>query len=311
MNFIVADPKGENWSFAKKVYDKIKTKTNNFRLNEVSIERFRYGEIKPKIKKNIRNGNCFFIHDSNKKPADWFLELCLINHTMRKSSAEKIIDVMPYMDFSRQDRKDESRVPISARVVADVVCLYADSVITIDPHNRAIEGFYSIPFNGLYSFPVTVKHIKRRYPKMLENLVIMSTDTGGAAGAKDYARKFGIDEVAISYKTRPKSGEVGTIKILGEVAEKNVLIVDDMIDSGGTLAKAAQEAKKKGAKKLYAYSTLGLFTEGMEIVTPYFERVFVGDIIKLEKPHNKIEVISFTDLFADAIYRTSKGQSLS
>lgn len=310
MNFIIADPEGENWEFAEKVYNKIREKTKNFRLNEVSIREFRDKEIKPKIEKNVRNGKCFFIHDSNKNPAEWFLELCFVNQALRYSSAEKVIDVFPYLKFSRQDRKDESRVPISAKAVADVVSMYANSAMTIDLHNRAIVGFYDIPVEDLYSFPTVVKHINQKHPEILENLVVMSTDAGGAARAKEYAKKLGIDDVAIGYKHRPKPGEVGTMKILGDVKDRNVLVVDDLIDSGGTLAKAGEETAKQGAKKVYAYSTHGLFTQGVDKITPYFDRVFIGDTIK-QKPHDKIEIVSFTDLFADAIYRTSKGKSLS
>lgn len=311
---ILADPEGYGWEYAKRIYKELKAnpKNNSFELNKINIKKFKDGEFKPKIELNVRKRNCYFIHDPTLPPSEWFAELCMINQALRKSSAQEIIDVFPYLKFSRQDRKDESRVPISAKVVADVIELYAGRVLTIDFHNPAIDGFYKIPVDNLSSYPVVVKYLTEHHPDILKNLTIMSTDAGGAPRAKAFAKKLGISDVAIGYKSREKANEVESFKILGEVNGKNVLIIDDMVDTGGTLIKASETARSSGALKVYGYCTHGLFTEGMRKVTDNFDLFFIGDTLKLkESPGTNVEVISFASLFAEAIYRTSEGESLS
>jgi ribose-phosphate pyrophosphokinase len=308
---IIANPNGNAWEYAEKVYQEL-SKKNMFELNKVNIKKFRDQEIKPKIELNVRKRNCYLIHDPSLHPSEWFTELCFINQALKKSSANEIINVLPYLKFSRQDRKDESRVPINAKVVADVIGLYADRVLTIDFHNPAIDGFYSMPVDNLSSFPIVIKYLKENHPDILDNLVIMSTDAGGAPRAKAFAKKLGISEVAVGYKTREKSGEVESLKILGEIKDKNILIVDDIVDSGGTLIKACETARELGALKVYGYCTHGLFTEGVKKVTDNFDLFFIGDTLKLpEIPGPNTEIISFIPLFAEAIYRTSEGESLS
>jgi ribose-phosphate pyrophosphokinase len=309
---IIANPESYGGEYAQKIYDELKTNGNGFELNNVSINKFKDGEFKPKIKLNMRKRNCYFIHDSNLNPCEWFTQLCMINQALKKSSAQEIINVIPYLKFSRQDRKDESRVPISAKVVADTIGLYADRVLTIDLHNAAIDGFYSIPFDNLSSYPVVIKHIKEKHPEIINNLVIMSTDAGGASRAKAFAKKLGIDEIAVGYKSREKANEVESLKILGDIKDKNVLIVDDMVDTGGTLIKACESARNAGALKVYAYCTHGLFSSGVRKVTDNFDLFFVGDTVKInETDLPNVEVISFIHLFAEAIKRTSEGESLS
>ncbi len=309
---IIANPEGYGWEYAKKIYQELQRRNNGFELNEVRVKRFRDGEIKPKIELNVRKRNCYFIHDPNLSPSEWFTQLCLINQTLRKSSAQEIIDVFPYLRFSRQDRKDESRVPISAKVVADVIGLYADRVLTIDFHNPAIDGFYSIPVDNLSSYPVVVRYLGENYSGILKNLVIMSTDAGGASRAKAFAKKLDVSEIAVSYKSREKEGEVESLKILGEIKDRNVLIIDDMVDSGGTLIKAVEAARANGAIKVYGYCTHGLFTESLAKVSDQFDLFFIGDTLKLsEPPKDNVRIISFAPLFAEAIYRTSEGESLS
>ena len=309
---LLADPEGYGWEYAKKIHEELKLRFSNFELNKINIKRFRDGEIKPKIELNLRKRNCFFIHNPNSKPADWFLELCLINQDLKKSSAQEIINVFPYLKFSRQDRKDESRVPINAKVVADVIELYADRVLTIDFHNPAIDGFYKIPLDNLSPFPVVIKYLRECHAEILNNLVIMSTDAGGAPRAKTFAKQLGIRDVAVGYKSRERANEVESFKILGDIKDKNVLIVDDIVDTGGTLAKACEAARNSGALKVYAYCTHGLFTEGVRKITDCFDLFFVGDTLKLpELPGPNTEIISFITLFAEAIHRTTEGESLS
>jgi ribose-phosphate pyrophosphokinase len=307
---IIADENSPNWEFARKIFDYLSNKSAEFELNKLKIRKFRDGEIKAKIALNVRGKKCFFIHDCSKLPAEWFLELAFINQALVKSSASEIIDVIPYLKFSRQDRKDESRVAINARVVADLIDKYADGVLTLDVHNPAIDGFYQKRFDNLYSFNTVVDYLKTNCPEIFENLVVMSPDAGGTERAGAFARKVGISDIAIGYKQRKTAGEVDNIKIIGDVSGKNVIIIDDIVDSGQTLVKASKIAKEMGANKIYAYCTHGLFTEGVEKVVENFDRFFVGDTLNQQK-HEKLEIIPFYQLFAEAIYRISTGESLS
>ncbi len=310
---IIADPEGNAWEFAKEIYENLRARSDKFELNRVNIHQFGDGEIKPKIEKNVRRKNCFFIHDSGKNPAEWFLELALVLETLRNSSAQEIISVLPYLRFSRQDRKDESRVPINAKVVADIISKYADRVLTIDVHNPSIQGFYDIPFDNLYSFQSVVNYLKRNHKDFLQNLVVMSPDAGGGKRAEAFAKRIGVEGIAIGHKTREKAGEVSKLQVIGDIEDKNILIVDDIVESGGTLIKAYKALKEGGAKKVYAYCTHGLFTKGTEELTKNFDLIIVGDSFirpGLELAE-KVNVVSFADLFAEAIFRINDGLSLS
>lgn len=307
---IIANPDGDGWDYAARIYENLSKKDDRFELNKIILKRFRDGEIKPKLEKNIRERKCFFIHDSNLSPAEWFLQLALINQTLANSSAYKIVDVLPYLKFSRQDRTDESRVPISAKVVADVIGLYTDRVLTIDVHNPSIQGFYNIPFNSLYSFPTVASYLRENHPEMLEGLVAMSPDEGGIKRALSFAKFLGLQSMVACYKIRKIQGDVEELQVLGDVKDKKVILVDDMIDSGGTMIKVAQKAREKGAKEVYAYATHGLFTEGSEKVTRQFDKVFIGDTLK-QSSGIAAEIIPFSNLMEEAIYRTSNGESLS
>lgn len=255
-------------------------------------------------------GKSQVIHDPNLSPADWHLQIHLINEALRNSSAHEIVNVFPYMRFSRQDRKDESRTSQSAKALKDIIQPYANRILTVDVHNPAIQGFYDVSFDNLYSSPLVVNFLQTHHRPMLEDLVVMSPDAGGASRAQAFAKKLDQESIAIGYKVRPKEGEVGSIRILGEVKGKNILMIDDIIDSGNTLIKAALAVREQGAKAVYAYCTHALFTEGIEKVAAAFDRLFISDTLKTS-PHPKVEVISLVPLFADAIHRTNEGLSLS
>lgn len=310
-------------NFVEKIYNDITNIKNNkkikVRLVPIEVTNFRDGEIKVIVEENVRKRSCFFIHNSNEEPAKWFLELGCVNEALKFSDADKIIDVLPYLKFSRQDRKDVSRVALNARVVAKLISEYANRVMTVDVHSSQIQGFYDIPFDNLYSFPTVVEYLYNKHKPFLENLVIMSPDSGGVSRAELFKNKLaekGISsELAFGYKTRPKPGEVGKYNVLGNISNKNILIIDDIIDSGNTLLKAWEKLKKKGAKKVWAYATHGLFTEGVEKLTNKFDKILVSDSVYIEnkKPisQGKLEIISLSELFGEAIYRTAVGESLS
>ncbi len=307
---LLADPSRSSFEQAKKIFAEISKESDAFDLIPIEIKRFRDGELKPKIVENIRRKECFFIHDSHLPPAEWFLELCLINQALKNSSAQEINVILPYLKFSRQDRKDEPRVSLSARVIADAIQLYADRVVTLDVHNPATEGFYGIPFDNLHSFPIVINYLNTHYSTILKDITIMSTDAGGATRAKNFAKKIGKSDLVIGYKARNKEGDVEELKILGDVQGKNILIIDDMIDSGDTLLSACTTARKEGAKKVYAYCTHGIFSKGIENFKNNFDKLFISDSI-MQKPAENIEVIPLEKLFASAILKISKGESIS
>jgi ribose-phosphate pyrophosphokinase len=312
---IIANPAGNAWEFAKEIYEKLNKKANGgkYELNEVNIKTFRDGEIMPRIKENIRRKNCFFIHDSSLPPSKWLLQLNLINETMKNSSAQEITNVLPYLKFARQDRKDQSRVPISSRAIAKSIGRYADKVLTIDVHNPSIAGSYDIPFDNLYSFTTVIDYLNKKYPGFFENMVVMSPDVGGAKRARSFAKRAGVKKIVIGDKNREEDGEVESIQIIGDVKGKNVLMVDDIIDSGNTMIQSCEACRKQGAKKVYAYVTHGLFTEGIDKLTKCFDMLIVGDTVLSPemKMRDDLVVISFADLFAESIYRINEGKSLS
>ncbi len=310
---IIADLNSSSGEFAKKVYQNLDRRENRrFNLSNLSICRFRDEEIKPKIADNIRRKRCYFIHDSAKRPAEWYLELNLVNETLKNSDAGEIIDVIPYMRFCRQDRKDESRVSISIATVVKNISNYAKKAICLDAHFPQIQALFSIagiPFENLYSAPTVAEYIKKKCPEIIENCVFMSPDAGGMHRVEAFAKRFGVEDFAVGLKTRPKAGEIGgRYQSIGDVEGKNVLLIDDIIDSGETLIRAAKEVKERGAIKVYAYGTHGLFTKGTNLSG--LERIFTTDTIYRGKAEN-VEIIPTYDLFAEAIYRIDKGESIS
>lgn len=308
---LLAEPEGKMWDFATSIYEHLSKRSDKFELNEILIKRFRDNEIKVKIKSNVRRNNCFVIHDSSKQPADWFLEMALINEALRNSSANEIVSVVPYMKFSRQDRKDESRVAVSAKVLADVMSIYANRVLTIDAHSPLLPSLYRIPFDNLYSSRTLHEYLKDRHPELLDNTVVMSPDAGGASRAKSFALRLGVKDIVIGYKYRKKEGEVNEFKIVGDVEGKNILIVDDIVDSGNTLIEATKALKNAKAKKVYAYCTHGVFSkDARERVCKEVDLMMVTNSIP-QPAYDDVEVIPLNDLFAEAIYRTNEGLSLS
>lgn len=297
--------------FAGKIYELIKEGDGSeFELNPVEIQNFPDGEFKPQIQKNIRGSNCFFIHDSKLDPSKWFTELCLINHALRNSSANQIVNVLPYSKFNRQDRKDQSRVPISSQVVANALNNDRTRILTVEVHNEATQGSYNIPFDSLPAFPFLIRYFKENRPEILENLVILGPDGGSIKRIERYIEKFGLEK-AIVDKYRKVTGILGeSLGLLGNVKEKNVLVYDDIGSTGNTQIKASIAAKNSGAIKVFGYCTHGIFTEGIEKILEHFDGFYVGNTIK--QPNiPKLNVVSFVNPIAEAIYRIHRGYSLS
>lgn len=313
---IIADSKCKGYGFAKGIYYYLKAKEgSSFSVSLVDLEKkvFKDGEFKMRIRGNIRGKNCFFIHDSNKNPSEWFTELIFTLEATTFSSPKEINVVLPYTRFARQDRKDESRVSVNAKALADTMSLYATRGLTVDLHAPQIQEYFGIPFDNLFSVVSLINYLRKNHQEMLGNLVLISPDLGGAKSVEYLVkifRKMGISaRVALGHKVREKANEVAKIVIIGDVEGRNCLIVDDIIDTGGTMVLTAQKLREKGAKKIYAYATHGLFSGGIEKFK-IFDRVIVSDTLKTPEAENK-EVISLIRLFGEAIYRTAIGRSLS
>jgi len=313
---MIVDFEGEGFGFAKGIYYYLKSKeSKDFSVDLINLEKteFKDHEFKMKIGKNIRGKNCFFIHDSNKEPSVWLAELIFTLEATTFSSPKEVNVVLPYTRFARQDRKDESRVGVNAKALADVISLYADRGMTVDLHAPQIQEYFSIPFDNLYSIISLINYLRKNHENVLQDLVLVGPDLGGAKSVENLVKIFqnlGIKaEVALGHKVRERPNEIAKSVIIGDVEGKNCLIVDDIIDTGGTMVKTAEKLKEKGAKKVYAYATHCLFTDGVEKFK-VFDKVIVSDTLRTPKAEN-FETLSLIRLFGEAIYRTAVGKSLS
>jgi ribose-phosphate pyrophosphokinase len=315
---LLSDKNSNAWVFSKKIQNYIKQeKGYDFELYELSLEKFRNNELNLFGVSNLRGKSVYYVADSSKSPNDWWAELLLVKDLVLNASAQSLSFVLPDMYYSRQDRKNEPRVPISARAVANSISSGIKRIITMDLHAAQIQGFYpsNVPVDNLYSFPVVAKYILEKYPEELKNLQIISPDAGGVDRAKSFRKRLGRltpqndYDIGFMIKQRPRAGEVGNIKYIGEdYRGKNILIIDDIVDSGGTLSINAEMLRKGGANKIFCYATHGLFTKGEEILNSQFDKVFTSNT---RYNGNGVEVIDITPLFAEAIYRAEKNESVS
>ena len=315
---IIADPKGKGYAFAKRIYELMKSREHrNFDISlaDLEITDFPDSEYKIKISDNIRRKICFFIHDPNKDARQWHSELHLALQAIRDSSPHEITTVFPYMRFSRQERKDESRVGVSAKAIADLLSFYGSSAMGVDFHASQIQQYSDTPFDHLYSFPVLIKHLEEHHPGLLKNLVVVSPDAGGATRAQALTNRLlkrghSLGNPAFCYKRRDSDESIKEVKLMGEVEGKNCLIVDDIIGTGGTMIEAASVLKKSGAERIMIYGTHGFFIGGDMGKFDVFEKVIVSDTLYVE-PRENFEILSLTELFEEAICRTALGESLS
>lgn len=322
-NFLLlADRNSKAWDFAVKIQKHIQhTREITIPLKEVDITHFRNGEIGLHVPENVRKRDVYFIHDSTKSPQEWWVELLLIKDLLLSSSAESVTFVLPNMLYSRQDRKDKPHVPISARALAESIHSGLRRIITMDLHAPQIQGFYpqAIPLDNLYSFPEVVKYLRDHYYFDLNNLVVVAPDAGSAGRTKTFLNKLekaqenSLDKQEYSFallsKERSRPGEVSSMQLIGDVKGKNVLIVDDIIDTGGTLCTAAKVLKENGAKKLFCYGTHGIFTKGANELCNFFDVVMTSNTHNCE--NHGVKVIDMSSIFAEAIYRAQMGLSIS
>jgi len=284
------------------------------RLVNSSIKKFSDGEIYIEINENIR-GNSIFIIQSVSSPAnDNLMELLLCIDALKRSSAKNITAVIPYFGYARQDRKIVPRTSISAKLVSNLITKAgADRIVTVDLHAGQIQGFFDIPVDNLFSTPIFSRHIKKKIKS--KNLICVAPDVGGVERTRALGRKLDVG-LAIIDKRRPSPGKSQVMNVIGNVKGKTCIIVDDIIDSGGTIVNAANALIKRGAKDVHVYVTHGVLSgEAVEkIKKSKIKNLVVTDTInnldKVKKSRN-IEVLSIANLLAEAMKRISNSTSVS
>ncbi len=282
-------------------------------LGASDVLTFSDGEFQPSLNESVR-GATVFIVQSTFPPMDNLFELLLTIDAAKRASAHRVIAVMPYFGWARQDRKDKPRVPIGAKLVANLLTAAGcDRVMTCDLHADQIQGFFDVPVDHIYASTVFLPYLR---DMKIENLAIAAPDMGGAKRANAYARYLQCP-VIICHKSREKANVVGSITAIGDVAGKNVVIIDDMIDTAGTLTKAANVLKEMGALSVRACATHAVFSGNAyeRIAESALEEVIVADTIPLttdpEKDTKKITVLSMTDIFADIIDKVYNFEPIS
>jgi ribose-phosphate pyrophosphokinase len=270
---------------------------------------FSDGEFEPCYEETIR-GSYVFILQSTMPPAENLLELLLMIDAAKRASAEQVIAVIPYFGYARQDRKDKPRVSIGAKLMADLISAAGvDRVITMDLHADQIQGFFDVPVDHLFASALFIPFISNM---KLNKLTIASPDVGGTKRANTYARLLGSDMV-ICHKTRARANEVNSMTIIGDVRDRDVIIVDDMIDTAGTITKAANLMKKEGANSVRAFAAHGVLSGPAveRIEESALEDVYFTDSIQPKSNSFKIKYISVADALGEVIRRVYKNQSIS
>ena len=298
-----------NKFLSKKISKYLKT-----RLINSSIKKFSDGEIYIEINENIR-GNSIFIIQSVSSPAnDNLMELLLCIDALKRSSAKNITAVIPYFGYARQDRKVVPRTSISAKMVSNLITKAgADRVVTLDLHSGQIQGFFDIPVDNLFATPIFARHIKKKIKS--NNLICVAPDVGGTARARALGKLLNVG-LAIVDKRRPSPGRSEVMNVIGNVNNKTCIIVDDIIDSGGTIVNAAKVLKEKGAKDVHVYVSHGVLSGGAveKIKKSKIKNLVVTDTIdnseKVKKVKN-IEILSISHLVGEAIKRISNSTSVS
>lgn len=279
-------------------------------LGKINFQQFSDGEFEPVLDESVRGGRVFLI-GSTFPPADNLLELLLMIDAAKRASAKNITVVIPYFGLARQDRKDKPRAPIGAKLVANLLTAAgATRIMTMDLHADQIQGFFEIPVDHLYASTIFVDYIKGLN---LDNLTIASPDMGGAKRAKNYASHLGA-EVVIAYKERKKANVVEEMFLIGDVKDRNVILIDDMIDTAGTLCKASDILIKNGAKSVRAVATHGVLSGKAyeNIENSSLLEVIVTDSIPVKEGlSTKIKTLSCAALFADVMKSVHTHQSIS
>lgn len=285
------------------------------RLGKVSVETFSDGEICVEILENVRGRDVFIIQPTSQPCNDHLMELMVMIDAMRRASARRVTAVVPYYGYSRQDRKPRSaRVPITAKVVANMLAsVKLDRILTVDLHADQIQGFFDIPIDNVYASPILLKDIWQRYH---DDLLVVSPDVGGVVRARALAKRLGDADLAIIDKRRPKANVSEVMNIIGDVSGKNCVIIDDLVDTAGTLCKAAGALKKKGARVVSAYCTHPVLSGDAikNINASVLDELVVTNTIPLSEEAQKCERIrqlSVAEMLAETIRRIHMDESVS
>lgn len=281
----------------------------NISLGEIDLRKFSDGEIWVKYKENIR-GRDVFIIQSTPPPAENLMELLIMIDAAKRASAKRITAVIPYFGYARQDRKDQPRVSITSKMIANLITVAgADRVITMDLHAAQIQGFFDIPFDHLYASPI----FSGLFKGINDNFVVVSPDIGGIKLARSYAKRLNASLVVID-KRRPQPNFSEVMNIIGNVEGKDILIVDDLIDTGGTFTAAIKALKDKGAQKIYGAVTHPVLSGHAveKIEQSEIEILYVSDTIYFDESHSsKIVIRTASEIFSEAILRTYRNESIS
>ncbi len=278
-------------------------------LGELEVQKFSDGEISPFFKESVRGCDVFLI-SSTFAPSDNLLELLLMIDAAKRASAKYVTVVIPYFGYARQDRKDRPRVAIGAKLVANLISAAgADRIMTCDLHAGQIQGFFDIPLDHLDSSFIFVPYVTSL---KLENLLVASPDVGGTKRARSFAKHFEVDMVVID-KYRKRANEVASMQVIGNVEDKDIILVDDLIDTGGTLAKASIVLKEEGARSVRAIATHPILSGNAyeNIENSSLEELVVTDTIPLYRESSKIKVLSVANLFAKGIRKVHNNESIS
>src|SRR3989338_1302463 len=304
---------GSNDGLAKKIADKL-----GVELGKIKCKTFADGEQHVQFLENLRGKNVFLIQSTN-APADNLARLLLAIDAARGASAHEITAVIPYFGYARQDRKDRPREPISTRVFATILeSVGANHILTMDLHNDAIGGFFrTANVDYLYARPVFISHFRETFRDAVakDEFVVVSPDAGGVVRAQSYAKRLMKSaDLAIIHKERDVPNQVARMKLIGDVKGKVALIIDDMVDTCGTLATAANMLAENGAREVYAAATHGILSgQALSVIdrSP-IKKVFITDTISTDRTLSpKIEVVSVGGIFGDAVQRITSGESLS
>ncbi|MBN1621703.1 MAG: ribose-phosphate pyrophosphokinase [Endomicrobiales bacterium] len=280
-------------------------------LGKAEVNRFSDGEVLVKIRENVRGVDCFVVQPTCAPVNEHVMELLVIIDALRRASARNITTVIPYYGYGRQDRKAEPRVPITAKLIANLLSASGvKRVVTMDLHAGQIQGFFDIPVDHLYAMPVFLSYINR---KKMKDIVIVAPDAGGAERARAFAKRLDAGLV-ITDKRRPKENEADIMHVIGNVKDKTAIILDDLVDTAGTLVKVAQAVKKKGAKSVLAACSHGVLSgKAIERINEScLEELIITDSIPINgKKSQKITVLSVASLLAEAIKRIYSRESVS
>lgn len=284
-------------------------------LSPVSVDKFSDGEITVELETNVRGHDCFIIQPTCAPPNRNMMELLLLADALRRASASRITAVIPYFGYARQDRRvRSSRVPISAKVAADMIAkVGVDRVLTVDLHAEQIQGFFDIPVDNVYGSPVLLDDIQRQN---YEDMMVVSPDIGGVVRARALAKQLDDADLAIIDKRRPKANEAQVMNIIGEVDGRTCIVMDDMVDTAGTLCKAATALKEHGAKKVIAYCTHPVLSGKAisNIENSDLDELVVTDTIPLSdaaKSCSRIRQLTMSGLLAESVRRVCNEESIS